>query len=570
MRQLIDTYMDTRTSDSDLSSDVVIVGAGPVGLLIANYLGAQGIAVLVLDACADLIDYPRGVGMDDECLRSFQAVGLVQEVLPHTTPFQWMRFVTGKGRCFASIEPRTDEFGWPRRNAFIQPLADRVLCDGLSRYPNVRVLFAHTLEHLTQSANNVTLQVKSKTASVRITARYVMGCDGGRSTVRKLLQIPFEGKTDANRWVVIDLRNDPLGTPNAYMHCDPARPYVSIALPHGIRRFEFMLFEGEAEGDVVTPETLRAMLGKVVPDPDRVDMIRARVYTHNARLAARFRDKRVLLAGDAAHIMPVWQGQGYNSGMRDATNLAWKLALVVRGLANDALLDTYGEERREHAAAMIALSQTAGKIFSPTNPFVVALRDGITWLLNYIPPVKRYFVEMRFKPMPRYRTGALVYADGVDVGSPVGKMFIQPRVTADVGGLPVKLDDVLGSSFAIVCWGVDPTYWMSPATRHFWTVLGAQIISVRPNTQLEHEMAQQPPGVKIVGDTDGRFKEWFGNHSSSIVFLRPDRFVAAMCKPQQIDETTAKLAAVLHINHGVRHASNEAAMPVTHALNGVG
>ncbi|GAA4026708.1 bifunctional 3-(3-hydroxy-phenyl)propionate/3-hydroxycinnamic acid hydroxylase [Actimicrobium antarcticum] len=567
--------MDTRTSQFDLRCDVVIVGAGPVGLLTANYLGAQGINVIVIDGGSALIDYPRGVGMDDECLRSFQAVGLSDAVLPHTTSFHWMRFVTGSGRCFASIEPRTDEFGWPRRNAFIQPLADRVLLDGLARYPHVSVRFSHTLESFTQDANSVTLRVKTPDGDTRISARYLVGADGGRSTVRKVLDIPFEGKTDANRWVVIDLRNDPLGTPNAYMHCDPARPYVSIALPHGIRRFEFMLFPGEAEGDVVSPETLRLMLSRVLPDPDRIDMIRARVYTHNGRLAARFRQDRAILAGDAAHIMPVWQGQGYNSGMRDATNLGWKLAMVINGLADDALLDTYGEERREHAAAMIALSQTAGKIFSPTNRAVAALRDGVTWLLNYIPPVKRYFVEMRFKPMPRYRSGALVYPAGVDTASPVGRMFIQPRVTTDIVALPVKLDEVLGTSFAIVCWGNDPTYWMSAETRQLWQRLGTRIISVRPNTQLAHELARQPEGVTIVADTDGRLKEWFGNHSASVVFLRPDRFVAGMCLPQQIDAMSLSLEQALHVtdqpaHQGALDDASHAAMPVALAANGAG
>jgi 3-(3-hydroxy-phenyl)propionate hydroxylase len=559
--------MDTRISESDLSADIVIVGAGPVGLLMANYLGAQGLQVLVLEAGAELIDYPRGVGMDDETLRSFQAVGLAEAVLPHTTPFHWMRFVTGKGRCFASIEPRTDEFGWPRRNAFIQPLADRVLCDGLARYPNVRILFSHTLEQLEQGAGQVALQVRSGADLVRIVARYVVGTDGGRSTVRRLLDIPFEGETDSNRWIVVDLRNDPLGTPHAYMHCDPSRPYVSIALPHGIRRFEFMLFEGEAAGDTVSSETLRAMLAKVLPDPDRVDMIRARVYTHNARLAARFRDGRVLLAGDAAHIMPVWQGQGYNSGMRDATNLAWKLALVVRGLAAPALLDTYGEERRTHAAAMIALSQTAGKIFSPTNRAVVALRDGLTWLLNYVPPVKRYFVEMRFKPMPRYRSGALVYGGDAGRASPVGRMFIQPRVSASAGAAPIRLDEVLGTSFAIVCWGIDPTYWMSPATRRFWDALGVRIISVRPGTQFAWEAQRQPTGVQVVGDADGRLKDWFAEHGKGVAFLRPDRFVAALCTPQQIDAVSAQLGAALHTHNGALHDASETAMPVAHAAD---
>jgi 3-(3-hydroxy-phenyl)propionate hydroxylase len=553
--------------DSREAIDVAIVGAGPVGLILANYLGAAGLRVVVLESRPELIDFPRGVGMDDECLRSFQAVGLAEAVLPHTTPFQWMRFVTGKGRVFASIEPRTDEFGWPRRNAFIQPLADRVLLEGLARYPNVEVRFGHAVEDFSQSDKGVTVQAREADGHLRqFHAAYLVGCDGGRSPVRERLGIPFEGSTDPNRWIVVDLRNDPLGTPNAYMHCDPARPYVSIALPHGIRRFEFMLYPGEAQGDAVSPETLREMLAKVLPDPDRVDLIRARVYTHNGRLAARFRDRRVLLAGDAAHIMPVWQGQGYNSGIRDATNLGWKLAMVVKGLSSDGLLDTYGEERREHAGAMIALSQTAGKVFSPTNRAVAAARDALTWMLNGIPAVKRYFVEMRFKPMPRYRSGALVYGRHTGKTSPVGRMFIQPMV-ATPGGQVDKLDNVLGPSFSIVAWGVNPEYWMSEETRVIRERLNAKVFWAVPMTQLEHESTRCPPGVTLIGDAQGRLKEWFGSHPSAVAFLRPDRFVAALCAPQEIDATARALASALHIQKENQHVRSETAMPVAHAAD---
>ncbi|MCX5495531.1 bifunctional 3-(3-hydroxy-phenyl)propionate/3-hydroxycinnamic acid hydroxylase [Kaistia dalseonensis] len=541
--------MSTTSHDADhwtglAEPDAVIVGAGPVGLLIANQLGAQGLSVLVLEQLPELIDYPRGVGMDDECLRAIQAVGLVDGVLPHTTPNQWMRFVTGKGRCFASIEPRTDEFGWPRRNAFIQPLVDRVLADGLSRYPGVSLELGTRLDSFTQDNEGVTLKVVDRTGTTQtIRTRYMVAADGGKSAIRKALDIPFEGTTDSNRWIVIDVANDPVASPNAYMHCDPARPYVSIALPHGIRRFEFMLFAGEAPGDVVPPEMLRQMLAKVVADPDNIDLIRARIYTHNARLAKHFRKGRVLLAGDAAHIMPVWQGQGYNSGVRDAANLGWKLALVLKGIAGDELLDTYEEERREHARAMIDLSQTAGRIFSPTNPIVVGLRDAITWLLNYIPPVKRYFLEMRFKPMPRYKSGALFYGHGFDAASPVGRMFIQPMVeTAD--RRVVRLDDIIGNGFALIAWGIDPSRWLSPATRRTLDRLGARIISVVPSVQLQHEHARYND-VTVVGDRDGRLKEWFGRNADPVILVRPDRFVGAACKPQSIDDGVVALTRAM-------------------------
>ncbi|WMN88505.1 FAD-dependent monooxygenase [Vibrio parahaemolyticus] len=140
--------MTVSTSQNTVStayydSEVMIIGAGPVGLMIANYLGAQGINVTVIEQLPTLIDYPRAIGIDDESLRTFQAVGLASEVVPYTTPYHAMRFLTPKGRCFADIQPNTNEFGWSRRNAFIQPKADRALYDGLDRFSNVNVLVSH-------------------------------------------------------------------------------------------------------------------------------------------------------------------------------------------------------------------------------------------------------------------------------------------------------------------------------------------------------------------------------------------------------------------------------------------
>lgn len=438
-------------SGFDYTSQVAIVGAGPVGLTIANYLGQWGIEVLVIEKLDALINYPRAIGIDDEALRTVQSVGLVERVLPHTTPWHAMRFLTPKGRCFADIQPMTDEFGWSRRNAFIQPQVDAVLFEGLKRFANVRTLFSRDLSGFSQDDTGVTLTLTGPdglTETVR--SQYLVACDGGNSFVRRTLDIAFEGKTAPNQWIVIDIANDPLGTPNVYLCCDPLRPYVSAALPHGVRRFEFMVMPGETEEELGQPQNMRKLLSKVLPDPDRVELIRKRVYTHNARLAARFRAGRIVLAGDAAHIMPVWQGQGYNSGMRDAFNLAWKLGLVVRGISQIELLDSYEQERKSHAKAMIDLSVLAGHVLAPPKRWQGAVRDGVSWLLNYIPSVKRYFLEMRFKPMPQYTQGVLVQPDGVAAeNSPVGRMFIQPTVRTEAGD-SVLLDEVIGSRFAII------------------------------------------------------------------------------------------------------------------------
>ena len=529
-------------SPLDLTTDVAIVGAGPVGLMIANYLGQCGVRVTLVEKLDSLIDYPRAIGLDDESLRTFQAVGLAENVLPHTTPWHAMRFLTPKGRCFADIQPKTDEFGWPRRNAFIQPLADRVLFDGLQRFDNVKVLFGRELESFEQNEQGVLLNLKDQQGrSERLKARYLIGCDGGNSLVRRSLDISFEGKTAPNQWIVVDIANDPLATPHVYLCCDPVRPYVSAALPHGVRRFEFMVMPGETEAELSKPENLCKLLAKVLPNPDRIELIRSRVYTHNARLAGQFRQGRVLLAGDAAHIMPVWQGQGYNSGMRDASNLAWKLALVINGLAADGLLDSYEQERRDHAKAMIDLSVLAGHVLAPPKRWQGALRDGVSWLLNYVPPVKRYFLEMRFKPMPQYSRGALIAPQ--EKNSPVGKLFIQPRVLTEAGA-SVLLDEVIGARFAIIAWGCDPTWGLSTEQIAQWQALGTCFIQVLPDVQLQAPSDVSAPVIRV-GDSGGRLREWFAQGSTSIALVRPDRFVAALAIPQTVGRACDELSVAL-------------------------
>ena len=520
------------------SAQVAIAGAGPVGLTIANYLGQMGVSVVLIEKLESLIDYPRAIGIDDEALRAMQAVGLVDNVLPHTTPWHAMRFLTPKGRCFADIQPMTDEFGWSRRNAFIQPQVDAVLYDGLSRFPHVRCLFSREVEAFSQNSDGVTLNLKGSDGEREtVRADWLVACDGGASFIRRALNIPFEGKTAPNQWIVIDIANDPLATPHVYLCCDPVRPYVSAALPHGVRRFEFMVMPGETEAQLSEPRKMRQLLSKVLPDPDNVELIRQRVYTHNARIAERFRVDRVLLAGDAAHIMPVWQGQGYNSGMRDAFNLAWKLALVVNGKAGEALLDSYQQERRDHAKAMIDLSVTAGNVLAPPKRWHGAVRDGVSWLLNYLPPVKRYFLEMRFKPMPQYRDGALL-AEGESKTSPVGKMFIQPKVTL--------LDEVIGARFAIIAWGCNPQWGLNDEQIARWRAVGVRFIQVVPEVQI-HCDQDNVPGVIRVGDTQNRLKSWFAQHDTAIAVVRPDRFVATVAIPQTLSKKLDALASKMQL-----------------------
>jgi len=534
--------------------DVVIVGAGPVGLTLANILGLQGVQTLVVEERSTLIDYPRGVGLDDEALRTFQSIGLVQQILPHTVPNQILRFFDAKRRLLAEMAPPDARFGWPRRNGFVQPLVDAELLSGLDRFDHVEVRWSRRMEACTESADGVTVQLSGESSST-VKARYVVGCDGGRSATRGLMGVSFDGTTSPTRWLVIDIANDPLGHPNSEVGADPERPYASISIAHGIRRFEFMIHADESDEQAEDPAFIRQMLGRLVPYPERVDVIRHRLYTHHSRIAGAFRSGRLLLAGDAAHLMPVWQGQGYNSGIRDAANLGWKLAAVINGQADDALLDTYDVERRKHARAMIDLSTMVGRVISPTNRRVAALRDRVIRAASVLPTLKRYVLEMRFKPMPRYEQGAVFHAEPRSDTSPVGTLFVQPRVdTRD--RVDVLLDDVLGSGFAVLCWNNNPRALLEPDAFERWKAFGARFVEARPHTQL-HWTGHDDNDVVIVGDRSGGLKSFFDAHTESVLFLRPDRCIAGACIAQRASEISASLFKVLYLTQGGGSSSHD-------------
>lgn len=374
------------------------------------------------------------------------------------------------------------------------------------------------------------------------------------------MDVSFEGTTSETRWLVIDLANDPLGHPNSEVGADPSRPYASISIAHGIRRFEFMIHASETDEQVERPEFIAAMLAPFVPHPERVDIIRHRVYTHHSRIASSFRNGRILIGGDAAHLMPVWQGQGYNSGIRDAANLGWKLAAVVGGQAGDALLDSYDAERRKHARAMIDLSTLVGRVISPTNRHVATLRDKAIRAASVVPTLKRYVLEMRFKPMPRYDTGAVVHDGNPSATSPTGTLFIQPRVDTRIA-TNVLLDDVLGTGFAVLAWNNNLRELLDEATFARWRALGATLVEARPSTQL-HWTGHDDPDITIVGDRTGALKKFFDAHAESVLFLRPDRAIAAAGIAQLATELSSTLFDVLCLTEGGE--SHVPSRPVLH------
>lgn len=531
------------TSAEQHIHDVVVVGAGPAGLTTANLLAADGLDVLVLEAGEDILDYPRAVGIDDETLRTFQAAELVDALLPHTEPDTRSVLFDAHRRKMVSFAPKGRPYGWSRGSSFVQPFVDRVLLNGLERYEKVVVRFGTSFVGAVERGDHLKVKVKGGEQKYEtLRARYLVGADGGSSAVRKSCNIAFDGKTSRKSFLVVDLADDPIGTPHATAICDPSRTVVSIKLPHGIRRLEFRIDEHEDAEKMSQGEGLQQLLALIVPTPAEVPIIRARVYKHHSRIAAVFRSRRVLLIGDAAHLMPVWQGQGYNNGIRDAANLAWKLSAVIRDIADDTLLDTYEIERRPHAEAMVKVSTYLGHVITTDKPWLARLRDSVMHGIRKFPPLNSYVNDAEFKPMPAYGQGALVRTSGSAAADAVGRLLPQPRVVTPEGR-PL-LDDVLGNGFAVLSWDVDPMRYADDTTHEFWNRMGARVVIVVPTQQLRIR-AENSPEQLFVGD-DGELRSWFSEINESVVAVRPDRFVAFATRPQGISEATASLRAAMH------------------------
>lgn len=525
-------------------ASVVIVGGGPNGIAVANLLGAYGVDTVVIERETQILQYPRAVGMDDEALRLFQTVGLADRLSRDMIQNVPMRMFRADGKCFADIRPATREFGWWRRNIFMQHLAEKTLRDGLSRYANVDLRLGEEVVGISQDNDGVTLQVRNAAdESNALRCDYCVAADGGRSSMRDLVGLRLVGKTHSMKWVVVDVRNAEVDAPYTALNCDPRRPNVCIYLPYGYRRWEFLVFPHEDAQAIAEPDSVRRLLAPYVPDPAKVEIVRSRTYTHHSRVAERFVQGRVVLIGDAAHLSPPWIGQGLNAGLRDAGNIAWKLAGIVRGQLAPSVLETYEQERHRHAKAMIDLADAFGAMLMPTNRFKAWLRDRFFSSIRATPGFRDYVLQMRFKPMPRYEQGMVVTRQGADA---VGRMMIQPDVE-DAAGERRKLDDVLGPWFAVIGWELDPQAGMTDVARQFWSALGARFVRIsraRSGTQPGLRL-QSSQGTECVEDVDNHFADWIAAHRCSIVVLRPDRYVAALTTPQELPAVAGRLRAFM-------------------------
>ncbi|WP_181721839.1 bifunctional 3-(3-hydroxy-phenyl)propionate/3-hydroxycinnamic acid hydroxylase MhpA [Nocardia gipuzkoensis] len=554
---------------SVLDVDVVVVGLGPTGLTLANLLGRRGVRVLVLEREPEYYGLARAVYTDDEGMRIFQTAGAADELAADMNVDSTVQWVRGDGSVLAQFHRIDRPLGWPVVNFLYQPYLENTLERALGRYPHVTVRRGREVVGFDQDADGVSVEhaecrgtgygkLPADTdlgTAERVRAKFLVGCDGGRSVVRTELGIEMSGTSFPERWLVVDLKaRDGI---DAFRHlpyfdfvCDPELPIVSCPQPDRHHRFEFMLTPTQTKEQMEDADTVRRHIARFV-DPDEVQVLRKLVYTFNAVVADRWRDGRILIAGDAAHMTPQFIGQGMNSGVRDADNLSWKLTAIIEHGAALEILDSYESERRPHAKAMIDLSVLNKKLVSIDNKVLAAARDiGLTTALR-VPGLGGWIRGAKMKPRPRFRRGAYLGLPRRGLRGIEGTLAPQPEVR-DYDGRHRRLDEALGIGFAILGYGVDPRRAFGAGELAILRNLDAAFVTVYPlGGRPQGKPGEGRDDVVDVEDHTGTLTRWFGKaglRTGGIVVLRPDRFVFGTAAAGQGAPLIAELVRQLGVS----------------------
>jgi 3-(3-hydroxy-phenyl)propionate hydroxylase len=354
--------------------DVAVIGAGPVGLMTANLLGLAGLRVAVFERNRGPLGLPRAIAYDAETLRLFAQIGLFADIAPGLVMDPEVRHLNARGKALMVGQFAHGLYGHSPLGTFYQPEFERVLLKGLMRFGAVSVAFEHAVGTLEQDEQGVTMTISTPDGERKVRAAYVVACDGGTSGIRERLGVKLVGSTYAERWLVVDAIVKDHRVKGITFTCDPRRPAVELPAVGDRIRWEFMQLRGESEDELKSDDTVRALV-KRKAGINAFEIERKAVYTFHARVADRWRVGRVFLAGDAAHLMPPFAGQGMNGGMKDAVNLSWKLAAVLTGQASEDILDTYQIERAPVVTRMVERSRLLGSVIMPTSKFVAAARD---------------------------------------------------------------------------------------------------------------------------------------------------------------------------------------------------
>jgi 3-(3-hydroxy-phenyl)propionate hydroxylase len=397
-------------------------------------------------------------------------------------------------------------FGWANDYFFYQPELEAQLRQGFSSLEAVELRTGVSVESIEQDADGVTLTVsQGRETQTKLRAQWVIACDGARSVVRKLLDVGLDDLGFDEPWLVVDaavqgdVRFPPLtGVPPdadlqrlSVMMCDPTRPATIVPGRGDHRRWEFMLLPSEGDEAMMEPEAVARL---VSPWLDGVPhkIVRAATYRFHGLIAERWQVGRVFLAGDAAHQTPPFFGQGMCHGLRDVANLAWKLDLIIKGLAAPALLETYQPEREPHVRAVISAAVAAGRYICILDPDEARARDQ----------AMRASASRRKRPAT---AADLIPAIGVGIIAPgtpgAGERFIQPRVNGRL------LDDLTGGGWRLFVKGA------SLAQR-----AGSHANALLPDVHLK---------VFEVGSFDetGELAVWLDSRNIASVLVRPDFYV---------------------------------------------
>jgi 3-(3-hydroxy-phenyl)propionate hydroxylase len=450
----------------------VIVGAGPTGLAAATLLAQRGLPVVLLERHLEAFPDPRAVHLDDEVLRILQQLGIGEEFLAISRPAAGLRLLDARHRVIAEFrrDQRAGRHGYPQASLFDQPELDRLLRRNLLRYPQAELRSGVEVTGLDQPAGPVRVHFRDVAGGARGTlqAAAVLGCDGAASAVRGFIGARLDDLRFEERWLVLDLRTStPLRVWDGVEQvCDPRRAATFMRIGADRYRWEFRLHPGESAAGLSTPDRLRALLAPWLGDhPDaELELRRGAEYTFQARLADRWRAGRVFLLGDAAHLTPPFIGQGLGSGLRDAQNLAWKLAAVLAGDAGDAgerLLDSYQAERKPHARALIRLAVLAGWAMTGGQDRAAALRRGVLAAACRLPGFTALILDgtsPRLRPGPFVRPRPPAERARRPGRELAGTLCPQPWVTVE--GTRRRLDDVLGPDFTVLTAGPPHTSLM--------------------------------------------------------------------------------------------------------------
>jgi 3-(3-hydroxy-phenyl)propionate hydroxylase len=476
--------------------DVAIVGYGPVGATLANLLGQAGLSVLVLEREPGVYHQPRAGHCDGEVMRVFQGIGLADEIAARTFVSPGMKFVDARGRLLLDW-PRPQEIGpqgWHASYRFHQPYLEQSLRQGVARFPGVEVRLRADVFALEEQPQGVAIRYEDLSSGrlLRAGARYVVGCDGARSIVRRFMDVAQEDLRSHERWVILDIQlkvEKPELEKITVQVCDPARPMTLIQMVENRRRFELMLMPGEDPAEMTRHDKVWQLIAPWVR-PEEAEIERAVVYTFHSVIAHRWRAGRFLLAGDACHQTPPFMGQGMCSGIRDASNLAWKLDWVLKDRAPGSLLDSYQSERSPHVRAYIDTAVRLGSIIQATDPEVARKRDE----------------EMLRNP-PTMQSIQPPLGPGLhgDAPPPAGMLSPQPRL-AD-GRL---MDDATGPQFALVC------------------------------REMPAQTTRLP--IRVVSDSGPGVGGWLDRLGAKAVVVRPDRYIlGAASTPAELDALCSRI-----------------------------